>query len=228
MTKINQSTLKKGDVLLNEVHHTAIYLGGGRIVHASINEKGTTTGGRSGDQTGREITTRDYYVPSYGWDLVLRYPDAALASEAADKAVAIAEDAAHGYDQANRWGPNYDCSSLVITAFESVGIPVRASGATYTGNMKKAFKKCGFFEVETETTGAVLCTVTLLELSKGCKGPAVRSLQTLLNAKGFNSGTADGDFGPNTRAAVIRLQAAKGLTQDGCVGRRTWDALINY
>jgi hypothetical protein len=228
MTKINQSTLKKGDVLLNEVHHTAIYLGGGRIVHASINEKGTTTGGRSGDQTGREITTRDYYVPAYGWDLVLRYPDAALASEAADKAVAIAENAAHGYDQLNRWGPNYDCSSLVITAFESVGIPVRASGATYTGNMKKAFKKCGFFEVETETTGAVLCTVTLLELSKGSKGPAVRSLQTLLNAKGFNSGTCDGDFGPNTRAAVIRLQAAKGLTQDGCVGRRTWDALINY
>lgn len=228
MTKINQATLKKGDVLLNEVHHTAIYLGGGRIVHASINEKGTITGGRSGDQTGREITTRDYYVPSYGWDLVLRYPDAALASEAADKAVAIAEDAAHGYDQMNRWGPNFDCSSLVITAFESVGIPVRASGATYTGNMKKAFKKCGFFEVETETTGAVLCTVTLLELSKGSKGPAVRSLQTLLNAKGFNSGTCDGDFGPNTRAAVIRLQAAKGLTQDGIVGRKTWDALINY
>lgn len=59
-------------------------------------------------------------------------------------AIRIANDPAHGYDQINRWGPNYDCSSLLITAFEQAGVPVKTAGATYTGNMRAAFKKCGF------------------------------------------------------------------------------------
>ena len=32
---------------------------------------------------------------------------------------AIAYDDAHGYDQGSRWGPDYDCSSLVITAYRA-------------------------------------------------------------------------------------------------------------
>lgn len=63
--------LKRGDVLLNNIHHTALYIGDGRIVQASINENGTVTGGQPGDQTGREIATRGYY--NYPWDCVLRY-----------------------------------------------------------------------------------------------------------------------------------------------------------
>lgn len=66
-------TLKRGDVLLNEARHTAMYIGNGQIVQASINEKGSTTGGTTGDQTGREIAISNYYVPSYGWDCILRY-----------------------------------------------------------------------------------------------------------------------------------------------------------
>ena len=53
--------LERGDVLLNHVHHTALYIGGGQIVQASINEYGTTTGGQTGVQSGREIYTRWYY-----------------------------------------------------------------------------------------------------------------------------------------------------------------------
>ena len=65
--------MKKGDVLLNETHHTALVAtdGAGTIVHASINEKGTAVGGASGDQTGKEICTRSYY--NYPWGCVLRY-----------------------------------------------------------------------------------------------------------------------------------------------------------
>ena len=66
--------LERGDVLLNHVHHTALYIGGGQLVQASINEYGGTTGGRTGDQTGREIYTRGYY--NYPWDCVLRYTGA--------------------------------------------------------------------------------------------------------------------------------------------------------
>lgn len=63
--------LEAGDVLLNYAHHTALYIGGGRIVQASINERGGVIGGAPGDQTGREIVERAYY--NYPWDCVLRY-----------------------------------------------------------------------------------------------------------------------------------------------------------
>lgn len=65
--------LEKGDVVLNTKHHTEMYIGNGRMVKASINELGTVTGGKSGDQSGREIYIGSYYKPSYGWDYVLRY-----------------------------------------------------------------------------------------------------------------------------------------------------------
>lgn len=57
----------------------------------------------------------------------------------------IAKDDSHGYSQVNRWGnPDYDCSSLAISAAEYAGIPVKGYGATYTGNMVSAFTKAGF------------------------------------------------------------------------------------
>lgn len=60
-------------------------------------------------------------------------------------AEAIAFDDAHGYSQSSRWGnPDYDCSSLVITATEYAGIPVKSRGATYTGNMVMAYLAAGF------------------------------------------------------------------------------------
>lgn len=74
-------------------------------------------------------------------------------------ALGIAEDSAHGYDQANRWGPNYDCSSFVITAWQEAGVPVKTAGASYTGNMYFAFLNCGFKDVTNEVklaTGAGL------------------------------------------------------------------------
>lgn len=72
--RVNLATgagLEVGDVLLNERNHTALYIGNGRVVQASINELDTTTGGKTGDQTGREIAERGYY--NYPWDCVLRY-----------------------------------------------------------------------------------------------------------------------------------------------------------
>ena len=147
MTKVNMANLKRGDILLNEKHHTAIYVGGGNIVHASLNEKGGIYGGKPGDQA-NEICVRSYY--DRPWDLVLRYPDPVLADEYTKKAEAIAADPAHGYDQLHRWGPDFDCSSLVCFVVESVGIPVRSAGhSTYTGNMKAGFVKCGFKIIDT-------------------------------------------------------------------------------
>ena len=64
---------------------------------------------------------------------------------AIDWAVAVAADDSHGYSQSTRWGnPNYDCSSLVISAYEAAGVSVKEAGAGYTGNMRSAFTKVGF------------------------------------------------------------------------------------
>lgn len=74
--KVNRSTgsgLQRGDVLLNETHHVAMYCGNGKEVEASINEKGTATGGQPGDQTGKEFLIRSYR--NYPWDCVLRYQE---------------------------------------------------------------------------------------------------------------------------------------------------------
>lgn len=65
--------LLRGDVLLNRKSHTAMYIGSGQLVQASSNEKGLTTGGSPGDQTGKEFLVRSYY--NYPWDYVLRYPE---------------------------------------------------------------------------------------------------------------------------------------------------------
>ena len=67
----NGSGLVRGDVLLNHVHHVAMYCGNGKEVEASINEMGSATGGEPGDQTGKEFLIRSYR--NYPWDCVLRY-----------------------------------------------------------------------------------------------------------------------------------------------------------
>lgn len=53
----------------------------------------------------------------------------------------------------------------------------------------------------------------------------VAAIQTALTAKGFNPGTIDGDYGPDTQAAVAAFQKAEGLVIDGAVGPETAAAL---
>lgn len=65
------SGLKRGDILFARGHHVAMYCGDGKEVEASINEKGKVTGGKPGDQTGREFLIRSYR--NYPWTNVYRY-----------------------------------------------------------------------------------------------------------------------------------------------------------
>ena len=57
-------------------------------------------------------------------------------------------------------------------------------------------------------------------IKKGSRGEDVKKLQELLGI------TADGIFGPITRAAVIAYQSANGLKADGIVGPLTWGKLL--
>ena len=89
---VNRGTgtgLKRGDVLLNEAHHVAMYCGAGKEVEASINEKGTAHGGRPGDQTGKEFLIRSYR--NYPWNCILRYAgDQTVTSDAEKKQNTVA------------------------------------------------------------------------------------------------------------------------------------------
>jgi murein DD-endopeptidase MepM/ murein hydrolase activator NlpD len=53
-------------------------------------------------------------------------------------------------------------------------------------------------------------------IRQGSTGEDVKYLQGKLGI------TADGTFGPRTRAAVVAFQSSKGLTADGIVGKNTW------
>lgn len=114
-------------------------------------------------------------------------------------AIDIANDSTHGYDQTNRWGPNYDCSALVITAFQQAGIKVKSEGASYTGNMYSVFKKCGFKDVTKDINvksgsglkrGDVLLTPynhTAIYIGNG------KLVHASINEKGTVSGGKSGD-----------------------------------
>lgn len=59
-------------------------------------------------------------------------------------------------------------------------------------------------------------------VKKGSKGTEVQQLQTMLNALGYDCGTADGIFGTKTDVAVRAFQQKEGLLIDGIVGKQTW------
>lgn len=105
----NGSGLIRGDVLLKEGSHTAIFCGNGQIVHASINENGKTTGGKTGDQTGKEICKRSYY--NKPWNSVLRYVESSTA------AVKKSTDEIAKEVLAGKWGNGTDRK----TKLEAVG-----------------------------------------------------------------------------------------------------------
>lgn len=71
--------------------------------------------------------------------------------------------------------------------------------------------------------------VTLQELQKGSTGGEVKTLQALLIKKygiSLPMYGVDGDFGNETKAAVITFQTHYGLVGDGIVGKKTWPKLL--
>ncbi len=62
-------------------------------------------------------------------------------------------------------------------------------------------------------------------LQSGDSGSEVSALQQALKSLGFFSGEVTGNFGPQTKEAVIALQKAKGLTADGVAGPGTMNAI---
>lgn len=95
----NAQGMQYGDVLLNHIHHTAMYIGNNKICEAAINEKGTATGGKPGDQTEQEIRINSYR--NYPWDCVLRYIGNKIFNPTKKSISQIAKEVING-----KWGNN--------------------------------------------------------------------------------------------------------------------------
>lgn len=63
-------------------------------------------------------------------------------------------------------------------------------------------------------------------LRQGVTGEDVRSWQAWLTGKGYDAGSADGIFGPRTRAATMAFQRANGLGVDGVGGPETFRVAV--
>lgn len=59
----------------------------------------------------------------------------------------------------------------------------------------------------------------------GSSGEQVKQIQQLLKDWGYYTGAVDGDYGEETRQAVIRFQKKHGITVDGIVGAQTAEKL---
>ena len=105
---------------------------------------------------------------------------------------------------------------------------------------KKYLTKTNFFTSHSYNKNALLAgdicgtskhTWTIIQgafISVGCEGKNVKRLQSFLNWAGFNCGTADGDFGMKTLAAVKAFQKAVKIDDDGIVGKGTIAKMKTY
>lgn len=236
-SKCNLSTgtgLKRGDVLLNTVHHTAMYCGNGLEVEASINEKGTATGGKPGDQTGKEFLIRSYR--NYPWNYVLRYEEAELVIDAThwlekgdsgELVKEIQEDLIYlGFS----CGPDGADGEYGDNTVKAVKAAQKAYGLTQDGQyglktknaVDKAVEEKKKEEEANKLQTAVLDKVTLPYIKKGSKGVGVSMLQTMLGTK------VTGTFNDDDVKALKEFQKNTKQSQDGICGENGWRAVAAH
>ena len=140
-----------------------------RIGHASINELGKTSGGKTGDNNGREVCFST--LPKKNWSFVLRAKD----KNVAEKIAKYCEDGCRndhiGYSQPRRntlrtqaklVGMDLsriandcecDCSSFVSVCCECAGIPIpyANNNAPTTSTLKSSFMNTGYFDLYTDS-----------------------------------------------------------------------------
>lgn len=138
-----------------------------KIGSARIDENGKAHGGKAGDQTGKEVSTQNWYLNSKGWR-VYRAKNPAVAEKIAQCMERACANSAIGYDQyqrntlykeAEKFGfdtakvitpVETDCSALVRVCCAFAGIVGLPEGFR-TGNMPTNLTKTGAF---TELTGS--------------------------------------------------------------------------
>lgn len=123
-----------------------------------------------------------------------------IPEQALQWAIKVANDPKSGYSQTNRNGPDYDCSSLVLSAFRKAGADI--GQATYTGNMRTELLKHGFSDVTASvnlsTCGGLQRGDILLYHLSGTQGHTAlyAGNKQIVHARGQSYGSpASGDQG---------------------------------
>lgn len=143
--------------------------------------------------------------------------DMTIPEKAVAWAIKTANDNSHGYSQVDRWGPDYDCSSFVITAYEQAGVPVKSKGASYTGNMWNAFVACGFVDV---TTQVGLSTGYGIEAGDVLLNYSAHTCLAIGNGKVANCRTNEGNAQAGDQSGnEIRIQS---------YWNYPWNAVLRY
>lgn len=102
-----------------------------KIGSARINEKGTTTGGKAGDQTTYECSTQEWYLHSKKW-YVIRPKDSKVAERLAYCMQELCDNNHIGYSQSNRYTAfqlaqkvGYDTSKIQVDCETDCSMAVR-------------------------------------------------------------------------------------------------------
>ena len=138
-----------------------------KVGSARIDENGKAHGGQAGDQTGKEVSTQNWYLHSKGWR-VFRAKNPSVAEKIAQCMERACKNSKIGYDQYQRntlykvaeplgfdtakvtTACETDCSALVRVCCAFAGVVGLPEGFR-TGNMPSNLNKTGAF---TELTGS--------------------------------------------------------------------------
>lgn len=211
---------KRGDIFLKEGHHVVMCTDANNIVHASINEKGKTTGGKPGDQTGKEICVRSFYNYKGGWDYHFRFSDA-ISTQPTTKPSTTPKNDLVALGQQHTI--NYTGHNITVDGI---------NGRNTKANIVRCFQVAMNHDYGSRLKVDGACGKnTINALGKhyvkyGETQEMVRAVQVALYCYGFNPGKTDAIFGDNTKLAVLQFQRAKGLTADGIAGKNTIKALM--
>lgn len=152
-----------------------------KIGSARIDENGKATGGKAGDQTGKEVSEQDFYMHTKGW-LCFRPKSVSVANALALAMLEACENNNIGYEQSNRrivtmlkkYGSmakikekaETDCSNLVRGCiYQATGIDV---GNFNTATEPTVLRKSGLFdEVEIKSKKDVYNGDILVTKTKG-------------------------------------------------------------
>ncbi len=77
------------------------------------------------------------------------------------------------------------------------------------------------------TTGVHFTDPTFERIERGDNDDRVKTVQLALKNYYYYTGKIDGDFDSEVEKAVVRFQESNGMTADGIVGEKTYDALVN-
>ena len=136
-----------------------------KIGHAHSDENARASGGKAGDQTGKEILVQDWYRRKDDWTIVFRAKEPTIAEKIAKAMEQACANNNIGYDQSQRttlytkakevgWDLSKiidkcecDCSSLVAVCVNAAGVPVNKN--MYTGSQKLVLEATEKFSILT-------------------------------------------------------------------------------